>query len=168
MKIRQISLIAAVAVVLLGFGAWYTQFRSVDAPEVRFKTLTGEQFMTSELRGKVVLVNFWATSCVTCMEEMPLMIETYNKFKGEGLEMVAVAMEYDPPNFVLAYAEQKKLPFKVALDIDSAVAKAFGNVRLTPTTFLIDKRGHVVRQYLGEPDFRQLHALLAEKVKEPA
>ena len=48
------------------------------------------------------------------------------------------------------------------------MANAFGNVRLTPTTFLIDKRGRVVREYLGEPDFKQLHALVAEQLKEPA
>ena len=168
MKIRQVSLIAAVAVVMIGVGVWFTQFRSVQAPQVLFKTLTGEQITISQLRGKVVLVNFWATSCVTCMAEMPKMVDTYNQFRAQGFEMVAVAMDYDPPNFVLAYAEQKKLPFKVALDIDSAVANAFGNVRLTPTTFLIDKRGRVVREYLGEPDFKQLHALVAEQLKEPA
>ena len=168
MKIRQVSLIGAVAVVLLGGGLWFAKFRAVDAPEVQFKTLTGEQFTTSQMRGKVMLVNFWATSCVTCMAEMPKMIDTYNRFHEQGFEMVAVAMDYDPPNFVLSYTEQKKLPFKVALDIDSAVAKGFGNVRLTPTTFVIDKRGHVIREYLGEPDFKQLHALLSEQLKEPA
>ena len=168
MKIRQVSLIVAVAVVLLGGGLWFAKFRAVDAPEVQFKTLTGEQFTTSQMRGKVMLVNFWATSCVTCMAEMPKMIDTYNRFHEQGFEMVAVAMDYDPPNFVLSYTEQKKLPFKVALDIDSAVAKGFGNVRLTPTTFVIDKRGHVIREYLGEPDFKQLHALLSEQLKEPA
>jgi peroxiredoxin len=168
MKIRQVSLIIAVAIVLLGAGLWFAKFRAVNAPEVQFKTLTGEQFTTSQMRGKVMLVNFWATSCVTCMAEMPKMIDTYNRFHEQGFEMVAVAMDYDPPNFVLSYTEQKKLPFKVALDIDSVVARGFGNVRLTPTTFVIDKRGHVIREYLGEPDFKQLHALLAEQLKEPA
>ena len=112
--------------------------------------------------------NFWATSCVTCVKEMPQIIETYNKFKDQGFETIAVAMDYDPPNFVLTYAQQKQLPFKVALDIDGGVAKSFGNVRLTPTTFIIDKRGRVVKQYLGEPDFGQLHALLEAKLKEAA
>ena len=166
MKIRQLSFIAAVALVMIAIGLWFSMPRHPAAPEVQFKTLTGEQIKTSTLRGKVVLVNFWATSCVICMEEMPRMVETYNKFSSRGLEMIAVAMDYDPPNFVLTYAEQKKLPFKVALDIDSAAANGFGNVRLTPTTFVIDRQGRIVQQLLGEPDFAQLHALLDAKLNE--
>lgn len=166
LPIRQVSLFVLVAAIAIA--AYFAIVQAPEAPQVQFKTLTGEKITTSDLRGKVVLVNFWATSCVTCMAEMPKMVDTYNQFHAQGFEMVAVAMDYDPPNFVLAYAEQKKLPFKVALDIDSAVANAFGNVRLTPTTFLIDKRGRVVREYLGEPDFKQLHALVAEQLKEPA
>ena len=166
-SLKQLAFIGALAVIgTLMFVL--TMLKPGTVPEVQFNTIKGERIHTSDLRGKVVLVNFWATSCVTCMAEMPKMVDTYNQFHAQGFEMVAVAMDYDPPNFVLAYAEQKKLPFKVALDIDSAVANAFGNVRLTPTTFLIDKRGRVVREYLGEPDFKQLHALVAEQLKEPA
>ena len=145
-----------------------TMLKNGAAPEVQFNTLKGERINTSDLRGKVVLVNFWATSCVTCMAEMPRIIETFNKYKGQGFETVAVAMDYDPPNYVLAYAQQKQLPFKVALDVDGSVARSFGNVRLTPTTFIIDKRGRVIKQYLGEPDFAQLHALLEAQLKEAA
>ena len=162
--IRQAGFLAVVAAIAVA--AYFAIWQAPDAPQVQFKTLAGEKISTSDLRGKVVLVNFWATSCVTCMAEMPRIIETYNKYKAQGFETVAVAMDYDPPNFVLAYAQQKQLPFKVALDVDGSVAKSFGNVRLTPTTFIIDKRGRVIKQYLGEPDFAQLHALLEAKLKE--
>lgn len=162
--VRQLSLIGiAIAIAVAG---WLTFWQMPEAPQVEFKTLAGEKIATSDLRGKVVLVNFWATSCVTCMAEMPRIIETFNKYKGEGFETIAVAMDYDPPNYVLNYSQQKQLPFKVALDIDGRVAKSFGDVRLTPTTFIIDKRGRVVKQYLGEPDFAQLHALLEAKLRE--
>lgn len=164
LPIRQVSLLVIVAA--LAVAAYFAIWQVPQAPQVRFKTLAGENISTSDLRGKVVLVNFWATSCVTCMAEMPRIIETFNKYKGQGFETVAVAMDYDPPNYVLAYAQQKQLPFKVALDVDGSVAKSFGNVRLTPTTFIIDKRGRVIKQYLGEPDFAQLHALLEAKLKE--
>jgi peroxiredoxin len=164
--IRQVSLVVVAAAIAVA--AYFALWQVPEAPQVQFRTLAGEKIMTSDLRGKVVLVNFWATSCVTCMAEMPKIVETYNKYKSQGFETVAVAMDYDPPNFVLNYAQQKQLPFKVALDVDGSVARSFGNVRLTPTTFIIDKRGKVIKQFLGEPDFAQLHALLEAKLKEAA
>jgi protein-disulfide isomerase len=60
------------------------------------------------------------------------------------------------------------LPFKVALDTDGAVADVFGGVRGTPTTFLLDKRGRIIKQYLGEPDWAELHALVERALAEPA
>ena len=75
-------------------------------------------------------------------------------------------MKHDPPNYVLNYTEKNKLPFKVVLDPMGVLAKAFGEVKLTPTTFIIDKQGRLVMRILGEPDFVKLHALLEEKLKE--
>lgn len=130
------------------------------APDVTFTSLTGEKITSKSLRGKVVMVNFWATSCTTCIKEMPQMVETYNKYKGNGLEFVAVAMHYDPPNYVLNYVQTRNLPFKVALDVQGNLAKSFGDVKLTPTTFVIDKEGHIIKRYVGEPEFAALHRLL--------
>lgn len=88
------------------------------------------------------------------------MVETYNKYKSRGLDFVAVAMSYDPPNYVLNYAQTRQLPFHVALDVQGEVAKSFGDVQLTPTTFVIDKDGQIIKRYVGEPDFAALHQLL--------
>ena len=120
------------------------------------------------LRGKVVLVNFWATSCIGCIHEMPQMIDTYRKYNTQGLETIAVAMSYNPPNYVVNYTEKNALPFKVALDVQGNIAQAFGDVKLTPTTFIIDKRGKIIKRILGEPDIAQLHELLEVKLKESA
>ncbi len=90
------------------------------------------------------------------------MVDTYNKYRDRGLDFVAVAMSYDPANYVLNYAETRKLPFRVALDTQGDVARAFGDVQLTPTTFVIDKDGRIIKQYVGEPDFAALHQLLEE------
>jgi len=130
------------------------------APEVRFATLSGENFSTSDLRGKVVLVNFWATWCTTCVQEMPRMIDTYRKFAPRGYEMVAVAVQSDHPNSVAAFTQKRALPFKVALDGDGSIAKEFGRIRITPTSFLIDKNGRVLKEYVGEPDWAEFHALV--------
>ena len=130
------------------------------APDATFTLLSGQKISTSgDLKGKVYLVNFWATSCETCMKEMPQMIDTYNKFKGRGLEFVAVAMNYDAPMYVSNYAQTRNLPFKVAMD-DGSAAKQFGNVQLTPTTFVIDKNGKILKRYVGEPTFAELDQLL--------
>ena len=138
------------------------------APAVEFMSLKGERIPMAALRGKVVLVEFWATDCATCVREMPDLAATHEKYSAAGLETIAVAMRYDPPNYVLAYAERNRLPFTVAFDPVGDVAKAFGDVKLTPTTFLIDRNGVIVARIVGERDFTRLRALIEQKLKEPA
>jgi peroxiredoxin len=157
--------IAAVVLAAIAVGGYVTLNKRETAPEVTFLSIKGEKIAPENLRGKVVMVNFWATSCTTCVAEMPKMVDTYNKFKADGLEFVAVAMSYDPPNYVLNYAETRQLPFKVALDTDGSAAKAYGDVAMTPTTFVIGKDGKILKRYLGEPDFPALHKLLAESLR---
>jgi peroxiredoxin len=137
-----------------------------NAPDVGYTLLNGTQARLKAQQGKVVLVNFWATSCTTCMKEMPQIISTHEKFKARGYDTLAVAMSYDPPAYVATYAESRKLPFGVAIDNTGEVAKAFGDVRLTPTTFLVDKRGGIVKKFVGEPDFAALHGLIEDLLKE--
>ena len=136
------------------------------APESTFVLLDGSKKTTADLKGKVTLVNFWATSCVTCVAEMPKVISTYNKYQSQGYDTLAVAMSYDPPSYVVNYTQTRKLPFKVAIDNTGAVAKAWGEVQLTPTTFLVNKRGEIVKQYVGEPDFAALHQLIEKLLAE--
>ena len=150
---------AAVVLALVLIGA-LSYSKKESAPNVTFSNINGEQFTTDSLRGKVVMVNFWATSCVTCIKEMPDMVRTYNKYKDSGLDFIAVAMSYDPPNYVLNYAQTRGLPFKVALDSTGEVARAFGDVKLTPTTYVIDRKGQIIKRYVGEPQFAELHQLL--------
>jgi peroxiredoxin len=136
------------------------------APESTFVLLDGSKKSTADLKGKVTLVNFWATSCVTCVAEMPKVIATYNKYRSQGYDTLAVAMSYDPPSYVVNYAETRQLPFQVAIDNTGAVAKAWGDVQLTPTTYLVNKRGEIVKRYVGEPDFAALHQLIEKLLAE--
>lgn len=136
------------------------------APESTFVLLDGSKKNSADLKGKVTLVNFWATSCVTCVAEMPKIISTYNKYHSQGYDTLAVAMSYDPPSYVVNFAETRKLPFKVAIDNTGAVAKAWGDVQLTPTTFLVNKRGQIVKRFVGEPDFAALHLLIEKLLAE--
>lgn len=125
-----------------------------------FVLLDGSRKTADNFKGRVTLVNFWATSCTVCIAEMPKITAAYDKFHSRGFDVMAVAMKYDPPAYVVNYTETRKLPFNVAIDNTGSVAKAWGDVQLTPTSFLINQRGEVVKTYVGEPDFAQLHRLI--------
>ena len=171
MKFSPRLLTGAAVVLALGLGGALT-YQSLggyqQVPDVGYTLLDGSSSSTAHLRGKVTLINFWATSCTTCVHEMPKVVSTYEKYKSRGLETLAVAMSYDPPAYVANFAESRKLPFKVAIDNTGAIAEKFGEVRLTPTTYVVNKRGEIVKRYVGEPDFQQLHALLEELLAEKA
>ncbi|MFJ1299849.1 peroxiredoxin family protein [Pseudomonadota bacterium AL_CKDN230030165-1A_HGKHYDSX7] len=150
--------LALVVLVAAGIGAWFVWRPAAPAPDVTFTTLEGKRFTTQDLRGKVVLVKFWATSCVTCVKQMPEAISAYNEYAPKGYEAIGVAMQYDPPNYVANFVQQRKLPFPVVIDAQGEIAKAFGDIRLTPTAFLIDKEGRIIKRYLGEYDVAEFHA----------
>jgi peroxiredoxin len=138
------------------------------APASTFRLLDGRSIHMQDLAGKVVLVNFWATTCVSCVKEMPQLVETYRRFAARGFETVAVAMSYDPPEWVANFTRTRQLPFLVARDEDGSLARAWGDVKLTPTTYLVDRRGHIVKRYVGEPDFAALAVLLERLLSEAA
>ncbi|MDM0121176.1 TlpA disulfide reductase family protein [Variovorax arabinosiphilus] len=158
--------VAALAIALAAGAGVYLSTGVSAAPASTFVLLDGSKKTTDDLKGKVTLVNFWATSCVTCVGEMPKVIATYDKYKAQGYDTLAVAMSYDPPSYVVNFAETRKLPFKVAIDNTGAVAKAWGDVALTPTTYIVNKRGEIVKRYVGEPDFAELHKLIEKLLAE--
>lgn len=157
---KRIMYVAAIFAVLAMGALVYVGSGLSAAPASKFVLLDGSSQTTADLKGKVTLVNFWATSCTTCVAEMPQIIATYEKYKGQGFDTLAVAMQYDPPSYVVNFSETRKLPFKVAIDNTGAVAQAWGDVKLTPTTYLVNKRGEIVKRYVGEPNFTELHRLI--------
>jgi peroxiredoxin len=163
----QPKIILSVFAALVLAGAYFaTLTDKAAAPSVgELTSIKGAKTSLAQLKGKVVLVNFWATTCSGCIAEMPALIQTHNKYHDQGFETIAVAMSYDPPNYVLNYSEQNKLPFFVTLDIKGDLAKAFNQVALTPTTYVIDKQGRIIQRTVGEPDFAKLHALIEKELK---
>jgi peroxiredoxin len=155
----------AAAALAIGAGAYVALPGSATvsaAPAVRYTLLDGSEHGLADLKGKVVLINFWATSCTTCVAEMPQIAATHEKFKDRGYDTVAVAMSYDPPDDVARFAQTRKLPFAVTLDRSGTIAQGFGDVKLTPTSYLLDKRGRIVKRYVGAPDFDALRGLIDE------
>ncbi len=165
-RVSVCRIVALAALSIAGAAGLYGCSGAQAAPESTFVLLDGSKKTAADLKGKVTLVNFWATSCVSCVAEMPKIVATYNKYKERGYDTLAVAMRYDPPSYVVNYTETRQLPFKVAIDNTGAVAKAWGDVQLTPSTYLVNKRGEIVKQYVGEPDFAALHLLIEKLLAE--
>jgi len=146
---------------------WYENPLSA-APDVLFTTITGKKIALKDLQGQVVLVTFWATDCKSCIEEVPHFVELYDAYHPQGLEIIAVAMYYDPPSHVVKMTQLKQIPYDVALDLRAEHARAFGNVQLTPTTFLIDSEGLIHFKKIGLFDKQLLEKRiqkLLDKVK---
>src|SRR5258706_16381235 len=114
-KITVFVLLLALCALAAGIYAGWS--RPVTTPEVNFIGVRGDQFAMSSLKGKVVLVNFWATSCTVCVSEMPKMVQTYEKYREQGLETVAVAVVYYPPDRGCAHGQKNKMPLRGRVDI---------------------------------------------------
>ncbi len=154
MKIKNWLIVFVLIIVIAGLSWFFSQ--STPAPDVSFTTIKNKQIELSALHGKPVLVTFWATDCPGCIAEIPHLIELYQQYHGQGLEIIAVAMYYDPPNHVVNMSEAKQLPYPIALDLMGEHAKAFGGVQLTPTTFLINPEGYIALQKIGAFDITDM------------
>ena len=163
-------LLAALAAIAVAFGvaAWLGRAQGAAAPAVAYTLLDGTRHGSADWHGKDVLVNFWATTCASCVQEMPKIAALHEKFKARGFETIAVSMSYDAPASVVNYAETRKLAFGVAIDNTGAIARSFGDVQATPTTFLIDKRGAIAERIVGTPDFTALGTRIEELLGAPA
>ena len=165
-KSRPIIAAAVAAAVLAGAGAYLATASAERVPSVAYTLLDGSRGDTGRLAGKVTLINFWATSCATCVREMPQIAAMHRKYQAQGFDTLAVAMSYDPPAYVVRYAQTRGLPFGVAIDNTGAIARSFGNVQATPTSLLVNKRGEIVKRFVGEPDFAALHKLVEKLLAE--
>ena len=160
------SIIALLALISLTIAAGAILQHRPPAPTFSLVTLSGERINKAALTGKVTLINFWATTCSTCLAEMPALVKTYQRFSPKGYETVAIAMSTDDEPKIRAYLRRTPLPFKIGLDADGALAKQFDDTFATPTSFLIDRKGRVVQKYIGRPDFDALNVLIEELLAE--
>ena len=140
--------------------------RVEQAPALGFTLLDGRRSDLASLRGQVVLVNFWATDCAPCIEEMPAMVANWRRYSPQGFQTLAVSMSYNAPALVANFAEARALPFGVVIDNTGEIAARLGNVQSTPTSLLINKRGEIVRRWTGKTDFAEIGPLIAELERE--
>ena len=158
-KIISVFLIAFVAILL------FLSLQTNSVKNLNLITISGEKITSQQLLGKITLINFWATDCPGCINEMPGLIETYNQYKDQGLEVIAVAMYYDPPSRVISFTKNNNLPFPVVLDTNKDIISKFNNVKLTPTSIILDKNGYVINTIIGEIDFNEFNKNLINLLK---
>jgi peroxiredoxin len=128
----------------------------IKAPGFELKDLNGTVVRLEDLKGKVVFLNFWATWCPPCRDEMPSMEKLYTKFKGEDFTIVAIDLR-ESPKKVRAFKKRYRLNFPILLDTDGMTGLTYG-VRSIPTTYLVDKEGHVIGGALGARDWASTEA----------
>jgi cytochrome c biogenesis protein CcmG/thiol:disulfide interchange protein DsbE len=121
------------------------------APGFSLKDLSGRTITLSSLKGKVVLLNFWATWCPPCISEMPVFNRLYKEMRSRGLEIVAISADRSE-GYLRDYVSKHSLDFRVLYDEDRTVTKQY-KVFSMPTTFLIDKNGVIVEKFFGEYDW---------------
>lgn len=131
--------------------------RLADTPDVTIKTITNKTISLKQLHGKPVLISFWASNCPSCLKEIAHFKSLYTAYHAKpGLEIIAIAMYYDRPNYVVNTVKDYQIPYAIALDLDQQLAKAFGDVNLTPTTFLINPEGKIAFQTTGVFDLKKM------------
>lgn len=125
--------------------------RKINAPSFALKDLNGNEVRLNDLRGKIVLLSFWATWCPPCREEMPSMEKLYRKFKDKDFTMLAINLREDGRK-VKAFKEKIGLSFPIPLDSNGAVGSDYG-IASIPTTYLVDREGYVIGVALGARDW---------------
>jgi peroxiredoxin len=157
-------MLVAVSLLLLGVFLVIVQGRgSKAAPEIRpevgylapdfsLPSLGGQTVRLSDLRGKAVLLNFWATWCAPCRLEMPTMDKAYQEYKSRGLEILAVSLDAGSNSVVKNFMQELKLDFPVLSDPDMEVLRLYRMVGI-PASFLIDKQGIVRHREVGYRDW---------------
>jgi peroxiredoxin len=126
-------------------------WRGGATPALELKDLRGETHRLADYRGKVVLVNFWATWCDPCREEMPSMERLRGSLAGRPFEVLGVNLG-ESPSRIERFLEKLPLSFPLLLDRDSAVSKAW-RARILPASFLVDREGRVRYAHVGELDW---------------
>ena len=149
-----------VLAVAIGVTAWLFWPTTQPLPEVRFNLLDGRKLDSAELRGRPVLVNFWSITCAVCLRDMPRLTRLQETLEDRGLVVIGVAMPHDPPPAVMSTVEQHKPGYRIALDVHGDVSRAFGDIKATPTTFLIDPAGNIRYTETGPLDETRVRATL--------
>jgi len=156
------SWMGATAAVVLATSAVTAGMKDSAAPDFTLKSNSGENIRLSELRGEVVLINFWASWCGPCRQEMPILSELHNKYKALGFTVLGVNVEEDPSK-AKKLLQDSPVSFPVVFDSESVVSKQYDVVAM-PSTVLVDRDGNM--RYLHKGYKSGLEAVYQQQVRE--
>jgi peroxiredoxin len=136
-----------------------------EAPDFTLKDISGKEVRLSDFRGKVVILDFWATWCPPCRMEIPHFIDLYREYRDDGLEIVGVALDRNGIQAVVPFVQKNGIPY-VSLIGNAEVTQLYGGIKNIPTTFVLDRQGRIVSKHVGyrprEVFEREIVALLQE------
>ena len=139
---KKLLLFVGFPLLIAGNAYFYFTEKAKQFPEIDFTLIDGKKLSTAEFAGKLVLINFWATTCTPCRKEIPDLINLHNEYASKGLSIIGVAMAYDRPDQVIRFKQDYKIPYPLAMDIDSSIATRL-NVEAIPVTLLVSPRGQI-------------------------
>lgn len=139
--------------------------RTEPAPDFSVTTLDGREISLASLKGKIVLVNFWATWCPPCRAEIPDFIEVYNELKDRGLEILGFSVDDLPEADLKSFVDKAKMNYPVAL-VGQDIVSAFKPGQYIPTSIFIDKKGHIRYKHVGQLPKKDLLRIFEELEKE--
>jgi len=147
---KMVALFAALLAVAVLAGCSKPTSSAPDVPQFSLTSLEGKTVAMKDLSNKVVIVDFWATWCGPCREEIPHLNELYSELKGKGLEIVGISMDTDGTDGVKDFAREFRIQYPIVMG-DEKVAESFGGIIGLPTTFIIDRKGKIAKKYIGLP-----------------
>ena len=131
-------------------------------PQFTLSSLDGKTVAMKDLSNKVVVIDFWATWCGPCREEIPHLNKLYADYKGQGLEIIGISMD-DGPDVVREFARELRMEYPLVMGNDE-LAEQFGGILGLPTTFIVDRKGNIVRKFVGLPPAEALNRVVRELV----
>lgn len=149
---------ALLALLVIAATAWLLWPNRQPLPPLTFNLTDGRTLASADLLGKPVLVNFWSVSCEVCLRDMPKLERLATSLAERGLTTIGVAMPYDPPTAVIELSRRLQPGFPIALDVHGELARAFGDVDVTPSTFLVGRDGTIVYAERGPIDETRIRA----------
>ena len=155
-------------ILVLGSAAVYYYIKRTGPyylPDITLEAINGQPVSLQSLRGKPGLVVFWASTCSTCIKELPELIELYNHYSPKGLQVIGIVIYYNDPKEAIAMVQNKKIPYRILLDRNKKATYAFGGVHFTPTSFLIAPDGKIMYREMGKTDFAVIRKSLQKLLR---
>ena len=151
-RLMKISILFMMVLLMMSAYGFAAEQANPKAPDFTLEDMQGNKVSLSDFKGKIVVVNFWATWCPPCIEEMPSMEKLHQKFKGEDFVLLAVNVEEDSRSIVERFLKKNPFTFPVLLDQDAVVQQLFGAYRF-PETIIINRQGEIVTRVVGGRDW---------------